>query len=61
MAVILPHPWLDKGHLKVHDRIFLRWQARRELENRLFETPEEHTVFLIDRIKESCLTATGDR
>jgi phosphate uptake regulator len=48
VAVILPHSWLDKGHLKVHDRIFLRWQQDGSLRIGSLKQPEEHTVFMID-------------
>ncbi len=48
VAVILPHPWLDKGHLKVHDRIFLRWQQDGSLRIGSLRQPEEDAVFMID-------------
>ncbi len=48
VAVILPHPWLDKGHLKVHDKIFLRWQQDGSLRIASLRRSEEHTVFMID-------------
>lgn len=49
VAVILPHSWLDKGSLKVHDRIFLKWQQDGSLRlGALRRTQDENTVFVLD-------------
>ncbi|MGA2876113.1 MAG: phosphate uptake regulator PhoU [Nitrososphaerales archaeon] len=48
VAVILPHPWLDNGHLKVHDKITLRWQTDGSLRIATMRQSDAHTVFLID-------------
>ncbi|MDG6924270.1 MAG: phosphate uptake regulator PhoU [Nitrososphaerota archaeon] len=49
VAVILPRSWVDKGSLKVHDRIFLKWQQDGSLRlGSLKRTEGDNTIFVID-------------
>jgi phosphate uptake regulator len=49
VAVILPRSWIDKGSLKVHDRIFLKWQQDGSLRlGALKPSEDEDTIFVID-------------
>jgi len=49
VAVILPRSWVDKGALKVHDRIFLKWEQDGSLKlDPLRRAQDENTIFIID-------------
>ncbi len=49
IALVLPHSWIDQTGLKIHDRIFLKWQQDGSLRVApLKQSEREHWVFVID-------------
>src|SRR5271169_4097804 len=49
IALVLPHSWIDQAGLKIHDRIFLKWQQDGSLRVApLKQSEREHWVFVID-------------
>ncbi len=49
MALVLPHSWINKSGLKVHDKIFLKWQTDGSLRIAPMKDSErERGIFLID-------------
>ena len=49
IALVLPRSWIDQAGLKIHDRIFLKWQQDGSLRVApLKQSEREHWVFVID-------------
>jgi len=49
IALVLPHPWIDQAGLKIHDRIFLKWQQDGSLRIApLKQSDMERWVFVLD-------------